>query len=208
MAWASSSSTSRRTPSTRGGAKLEKKIDKGVETRAFSAEQAAAMKANITFTSDYGALDGASFVIEAATEDLGLKRRIFADLERRAAPGALFASNSSHLEPERIFAELEDRSRAMVIHYFFPAERNPVVEVVPGADTDDSNVDWVMRFYEAIGKLPLRIGSRYGYAIDPIFEGLFQAAALCVSRRVSEARARSISSRARLSAWAWVRSPR
>ena len=44
------------------------------------------MKANISFTSDYGALDGASFVIEAATEDLELKRRIFADLEpaRRA----------------------------------------------------------------------------------------------------------------------------
>ncbi len=172
----------------KGRAKLEKKLDRGVETRAFSAEQAAAMKTNITFTSDYDALDGASFVIEAATEDLGLKRRIFADLERRAAPGALFASNSSHLEPERIFADLEDRSRSMVIHYFFPAERNPVVEVVPAADTDDSNVDWVMRFYEAIGKLPLRIGSRYGYAIDPIFEGLFQAAALCVEEGLGSTR--------------------
>ncbi len=172
----------------RGRAKLEKKIGKGVETRAFSAEQATAMKANITFTSDYGALNGASFVIEAATEDLDLKRRIFADLERRATPGALFASNSSHLEPERIFADLEDRSRSMVIHYFFPAERNPVVEVVPGADTDDTNVDWVMRFYEAVGKLPLRIGSRYGYAIDPIFEGLFQAAALCVEEGLGTTR--------------------
>ncbi|MFQ5844958.1 MAG: enoyl-CoA hydratase-related protein, partial [Planctomycetota bacterium] len=67
-----------------------------------------------------------------------------------------------------------------VTHYFFPAERNPVVEVVPGRDTAAAVTAWALRFYEAIGKIPIRVGSRYGYAIDPIFEGLFQAASLCV----------------------------
>jgi len=163
-----------------GRKKLDRKVDKGVESGAFTPEQGAAMKAGVRFTSDYAALDGASFVIEAASEDLGLKRRIFAELEKRAAPDAILASNSSHLEPERIFAELGDPSRSLVIHYFFPAERNPLVEVVPGAATDEPLVAWLLRFYERIGKVPLRIGSRYGYAIDPIFEGLFQAAALAV----------------------------
>jgi 3-hydroxyacyl-CoA dehydrogenase len=62
----------------------------------------------------------------------------------------------------------------------FPAERNVLVEVVPGRDTDPKVADFCMRFYEQIGKVPIRVKSRYGYAVDPVFEGIFQAAALIV----------------------------
>jgi enoyl-CoA hydratase/3-hydroxyacyl-CoA dehydrogenase len=163
-----------------GRAKLVKKIGKGVETKAFKPDQAEAMKMNVTFTEDYQELRGSSLVIEAASEDEGLKRRIFAHVEELAAPDAILASNSSHLEPERIFSESKDASRALVIHYFFPAERNPLVEIVPGAKTDRAVVEWLLDFYEAIGKVPIRVKSRYGYAVDPVFEGNFQAAVLCV----------------------------
>jgi enoyl-CoA hydratase/3-hydroxyacyl-CoA dehydrogenase len=171
-----------------GRAKLAKKIDRGVETGAFTPEQGASMKANVTFTEDYGSLQDANFVIEAATEDLEVKRRIFSQLENLAARDAILASNSSHLEPESIFEELRDPSRASVVHYFFPAERNPLVEVVPGEGTAESVVSWLLDFYEAIGKVPIRVESRYGYAIDPIFEGLFQAAALAVEEDLGTTR--------------------
>ena len=163
-----------------GRAKLDKKVDKGVETKAFSPEQGAAMKSNVVFTEDYEALRNADLVIEAATEDLDLKQRIFGQVENLAAPDGVLASNSSHLEPERIFEKSRAAERALVTHYFFPAERNPLVEVVPSDKTDGAIVDWLLAFYEAIGKVPIRVASRYGYAIDPIFEGLFQAAALAV----------------------------
>lgn len=163
-----------------GRAKLAKKIDKGVETKAFKPDQAEAMKANVTFTEDYEALRASSLVIEAVSEDEGLKRRILAHVEELAAPDAILASNSSHLEPERIFETAKDPSRALVIHYFFPAERNPAVEIVPGAKTDEGLVRWLLDFYEAIGKVPIRVKSRYGYAVDPIFEALIQSAVLCV----------------------------
>lgn len=164
----------------RGKKKLEKKVGKGVETGAFREDRARAMVDNVTFTADYSALAGASFVIEAATENAELKGKIFAQLEDLCPEAAIFASNSSHLEPEVIFASAKHKSRTMVNHFFFPAERNPMVEVVPGEATDLALADWVARMYEAIGKVPIVVGSRYGYAIDPIFEGLFQAAALCV----------------------------
>ena len=93
-----------------GRAKLAKKIDKGVETKAFKPDQAEAMKANVTFTEDYEALRASSLVIEAASEDEGLKRRILAHVEELAAPDAILASNSSHLEPERIFETAKDPS--------------------------------------------------------------------------------------------------
>ncbi len=163
-----------------GLARTLKKIDKGTETAAWKPAQAEAMKAALSFTSDYAQIAGAGLVVEAATEEEGLKGRIFRQVEGLVAKDAILLSNSSHLEPERIFAALQDQGRTAVAHYFFPAERNPVVEVVSSPQTDRQLSRWLMRFYEAIGKIPIAVKSRYGYAADPIFEGIFQAACLCV----------------------------
>ena len=164
----------------RGQARLHKKVDRGNKSGAFKDDHAAAMKSSVTFTTDYSALEGASLVLEAATEDVGIKRKIFAQLESLLGPDVILASNSSHLEPEVIGAEMSHKDRGLVIHYFFPAERNYMVEVVPGPDTNPEVTAWTMAFYETIGKVPVQVKSRYGYAVDPIFEGVFLAAALCV----------------------------
>ncbi|MHC4599294.1 MAG: 3-hydroxyacyl-CoA dehydrogenase/enoyl-CoA hydratase family protein [Planctomycetota bacterium] len=164
-----------------GQKKLHKKIDKGVAAGAFKPDQGEAIKSNTLFTSDDSALSGADLIIEAATEDLEIKRKIFARLEEICAEGAILASNSSHMSPEVIFAETKDKSRALVIHYFFPAERNLIVEIVPGTDTVPEVTTFLMRFYEQIGKVPLHVRkSRFGFAVDPVFEGLFQAVGLLV----------------------------
>jgi enoyl-CoA hydratase/3-hydroxyacyl-CoA dehydrogenase len=160
-----------------GSARLVKKVDRGVQSGAFSPEQGEAMKQSVTFTGDYAALAGAGLVVEAATEDEGIKSRIFGTLEKTCAADAVLVSNSSHMEPEVVAGALLDRGRSAVVHYFFPAERNPVVEIVPGKDTDPALTQWLMRFYERIGKVPIRVKSRYGYAVDPVFEGIFHAAA-------------------------------
>lgn len=164
----------------RGEAQVTKKVKKGVETKAFRPEAAEGMLKNLTFTKDYQQLAGADFIVEAATEDLALKRKIFASLAEICGDDAILASNSSHLEPDVIFEELRKPERALVIHYFFPAERNRALEIVPSDRTDPSLVRFLLDLYVEIGKVPIQVKSRYGYAIDPIFEGLFQAAALLV----------------------------
>ncbi|MEJ2717669.1 MAG: 3-hydroxyacyl-CoA dehydrogenase NAD-binding domain-containing protein [Deltaproteobacteria bacterium] len=65
----------------KGKAKLFKKVDKGGEKGVFKPAQVEGMKSHVTFTSDYGQLKGANVVVEAATEDLPLKRRIFKQVE-------------------------------------------------------------------------------------------------------------------------------
>jgi enoyl-CoA hydratase / 3-hydroxyacyl-CoA dehydrogenase len=164
----------------KGKAKLFKKVDKGAEKGAFKPHEVEGMKSHVTFTSDYNQLKGADLVIEAATEDLPLKRRIFKQVEDLVTPHAILASNSSHLEPERIFEELAHKGRALCTHYFFPAERNPALEIIAAKDTEPTTTEFVMRFYEFIGKIPIRVGSRYGYAVDPVFEGLMVACIQCV----------------------------
>jgi len=167
-----------------GEARVKGKLSRGVKTGAFRKEEVEAMVANISWTADYSQLSGADLVVEAATEDKAIKSKIFAQLEKICPETAIFASNSSHLEPEVIFAGVKNKKRCLVIHYFFPAERSIIVEVVPGKDTEPGVADFVMKFYEQIGKAPIKVKSRYGYAIDPIFEGIFLTAALLVEKGV------------------------
>lgn len=165
-----------------GEVRVKGKIGRGVKTRTFKPDEADAMTANISWTTDYSQLSGADLVIEAATEDKRIKQKIFSELERTCPETAIFASNSSHMEPEVIFEQVGKKQRCLVIHYFFPAERSIIVEVVPGKDTSPEVTDFIMKFYEQIGKAPIKVKSRFGYAIDPIFEGIFIAAILMVEK--------------------------
>jgi enoyl-CoA hydratase/3-hydroxyacyl-CoA dehydrogenase len=166
----------------RGRAKVAQKIGKTRESGVWSGAAAEAVGAALEFTDDYERLRGADFVIEAATENLDVKRRIFARVAELAGADAVLASNSSHIEPDLLFDGLpaSARRRALVAHYFFPADRNPVVEIVSSRETQPELAEHVIAFYESIGKLPVAVAGRYGYAVNPIFEGLFLAAALAV----------------------------
>jgi enoyl-CoA hydratase/3-hydroxyacyl-CoA dehydrogenase len=166
----------------RGRTRIAEKLAKGTERGEWSAEAAAAIGGLLHFTDDYEALRGASLIIEAATENLPIKRAIFTRLAALCGPQTILASNSSHIAPDDIFTELTApmRARALVAHYFFPADRNVVVELVSGRETSPGLIDALVTLYEAIGKLPVRVGGRYGFAVNPIFEGLVLAAILAV----------------------------
>lgn len=165
-----------------GSKKAESKMAKAAEKGIFKKDAADAIFKNMLFSNDYGQLADADFIVEAAFEREDIKHKIFEQCQTACPKTAIFASNSSHMEPEVIFKKMEDKRRCLVIHYFFPAERNILLEIVPGKETDPALTEYLMKFYEFIGKAPILEKSRYGYAVDPIFEGVFEAAALTVQK--------------------------
>ena len=165
-----------------GSNKAESKMVKAAEKGILKKEVADAIFKNMLFTSDYGKIADADFVIEAAFEREDVKLKIFDQCQAACPKTAIFASNSSHMEPEVIFKNMKDKTRCLVIHYFFPAERNILVEIVPAKETDPGLTEYLMKLYEFTGKAPIKVKSRYGYAVDPIFEGLFEATALTVEK--------------------------
>ncbi len=165
-----------------GSKKAESKMAKAVEKKIFKKEEADAIFRNMLFTTDYGKLNDADLVIEAAFERLDVKNKIFDQCQESCPKTAILASNSSHMAPEEIFQKMKDKGRSLVIHYFFPAERNILVEIVPEKDTDPALVEYLMKLYEFIGKAPIRVKSRFGFAVNPFFEGIFLAAALAVEK--------------------------
>ena len=165
-----------------GSKKTESKVNKAIEKKIYKKEEGDALFRNILFTTDYGKLSDADLVIEAAFERPDVKHKIFAQLEETCPKTAILASNSSHIPPEEIFPKIKDKARCLVLHYFFPAERNILLEIVPMKETDLALVEYSMKLYEFIGKAPIRVGSRFGFAVNPFFEGIFLAAALLAEK--------------------------
>lgn len=169
-----------------GRERISQKLYRGGESGVFRPLDIETIEKNMSFTLDKSLLVGCDFVLEAVNEDLALKQSVFEELERIVQPQAVLASTTSHLEPERIFERLKRPERALVHHFFFPAERNPLIEIVAGVKAS-AVTDWCCRFYEALGKVPIRVKGRYGYAVNPIFEGLFLAAMLIEQKGYSPA---------------------
>ncbi|MEZ5618778.1 MAG: 3-hydroxyacyl-CoA dehydrogenase NAD-binding domain-containing protein [Rhodocyclaceae bacterium] len=155
---------------------------KAVAKGKMSERHAAAVTANIGGTLDYAQLADCDWVIEAATENLALKRRIFAQVESVVSPEALITSNTSSLPAARIFAELKHKARATVTHFFAPAWRNPAVEVIAWEQTDPAVVDYLRWLFCATGKVPLVTADAVCFMLDRIFDNWCNEAALLLER--------------------------
>jgi len=155
---------------------------KAVAKGKMSEPQAAAVVANIGGTTDYALLADCDWVIEAATENMALKRRIFAQVESVVRPDALITSNTSSLPAGRIFAELKHPGRATVTHFFAPAWRNPAVEVIAWEKTDQAVVAYLRWLFCLTGKVPLVTADAVCFMLDRIFDNWCNEAALLLDR--------------------------
>ena len=151
---------------------------KAVKRGKMSVAQAKAVTHDIAGSTDYGEMADCDWVIEAATENLALKRRIFAQVEDVVATDTLITSNTSSLPAGRIFSELKRPSRATVTHFFAPAWRNPVVEVVDWEKTDPEVIDYLRWLFCKTGKVPLVTADAACFMLDRVFDNWCNESAL------------------------------
>ena len=164
-------------------ARLRDYAAKAVARGKMTQVNAEATLAGLSGSTSYDeALREADWVIEAATEDLPLKRRIFAEVEKRVSPRAVITSNTSSLPAARLFAELAHPERATVTHFFAPAWRNPVVEVIDWPRAERALIAALRRLFAATGKLPLVTADVACFMLDRIFDNWCNEAALLLER--------------------------
>ncbi len=118
----------------------------------------------------------ADVIIEAIVERLDVKQALFRDLETRIKPGAVLATNTSSLSLEDIAAPLADPGRLVGLHFFNPVAQLPLVEVVRGAATRESEVKKAAAFVTAIQKLPLVVKSCPGFLVNRVLAPYMMAA--------------------------------
>jgi len=163
-------------------ARLHGYAEKAVARGKMRPAQAQDVTRGLTGTTDYDAIRGSDWVIEAATERLDLKRRIFADVEARVADDAIVTSNTSSLPAAWIFRDLRVPSRATVTHFFAPAWRNPAVEVIDWPLAAADLVDHLRAVFCLTGKVPLVTRDVPCFMLDRIFDNWCNDAALLLDR--------------------------
>ncbi|RLP91731.1 3-hydroxyacyl-CoA dehydrogenase NAD-binding domain-containing protein [Micromonospora sp. CV4] len=115
-------------------------IEKAVTKGRMDKGTAAKLYGLVSGTVDKSAFADADFVIEAVFEDLGVKKQVWAELEKIVSPEAVLATNTSSLSITEMAAELEHPERVVGFHFFNPVAVLPLLEIVRGARTDDATL--------------------------------------------------------------------
>ena len=127
----------------------------------------------------------ADVLIEAIFENVDAKRALFADLEARARPDALLATNTSSIPLEDIALALATPARLIGLHFFNPVARMMLVEVVAGRDSDPALVARGAAFVRAIDKLPLPVRSAPGFLVNRVLAPYLMTAMRCVDEGIA-----------------------
>jgi 3-hydroxyacyl-CoA dehydrogenase/enoyl-CoA hydratase/3-hydroxybutyryl-CoA epimerase len=127
----------------------------------------------------------ADVIIEAIFENLEVKQSLFKDIEARAKPDAVIATNTSSLKLEDIGAVLHNPARLVGIHFFNPVPKMPLVEVVSAADTDQEAARRAAAFVRKIDKLPLPVKSAPGFLVNAVLGPYLLEAMRCVDEGIS-----------------------
>ncbi|GAA0261341.1 3-hydroxyacyl-CoA dehydrogenase NAD-binding domain-containing protein [Saccharothrix mutabilis subsp. mutabilis] len=115
-------------------------IDKLLGKGRVSQDKANRLKALVSGSLDKAAFADADFVIEAVFEDLGVKQKVFAEVEEHVSPEAVLATNTSSLSITDMAAGLKHPERVVGFHFFNPVAVMPLLEIVRAARTDDATL--------------------------------------------------------------------
>ncbi|GMU47862.1 MAG: 3-hydroxyacyl-CoA dehydrogenase [Candidatus Desulfobacillus denitrificans] len=153
----------------KGKAYSAKLLEKRVAKSQLPQDGAAAVLARIKPTADYADLAGCELVVEAVFEDCALKADVTKKTEAVIAADAIFASNTSTL-PITGLAEASARPANFIgLHFFSPADKMPLVEIIMGKQTSQQTLARSMDFVRAIGKTPIVVNDARGFYTSRVF---------------------------------------
>ena len=154
------------------GEKARERIDhylsRGVEKSRLTQKEKDAALDRLTLVTELADLGSCQLVIEAAFEDLEVKRELFGELERSVEPEAILATNTSALSVTEIAAATTSPERVVGMHFFNPAPVLPLVEVIRTAHTSDEVFHTAYAFAERIGKEPVACNDTPGFIVNRI----------------------------------------
>src|SRR5881409_353165 len=144
--------------------KIDALLAGGMKRGKLTVQDAAAIRGRVRTEPDLGsAAADAAVVIEAVVERLDVKRRLFAELERRAPPDALLATNTSSLSVAEIAAGLGSPKRCLGLHFFNPVHVMKLLEVVTHRGNDRDTIDRALAFARLLGKEPIVVKDSPGF---------------------------------------------
>ncbi|MDE3074145.1 MAG: enoyl-CoA hydratase/isomerase family protein, partial [Chloroflexota bacterium] len=162
----------------RGLASVNQLLDGAARTGRWSRREVDSMRARVTATVAYEGFGSAELIIEAAFEELELKRRILTEIEQRASARAVIASNTSAIPISSIAVSAGRPGQVVGMHFFSPVHRMQLVEVVRPPRAEDWAVDTVVAAARNLGKTVIVVNDGPGFYTSRVVGQMMNEAAL------------------------------
>jgi 3-hydroxybutyryl-CoA dehydrogenase len=150
----------------KGKGGIEKSLAKFVEKGKLAADAQDATLKRLAFTTTTADLKGCDVVIEAVTEDLGVKNALWKELDALCGPATIFASNTSSLTIAAMAAATKRPDRFVGLHFFNPVPLMPLVEVVRTVTTSEETFKRAFAFAKTLGKEAVAAKDNSGFIVN------------------------------------------
>jgi len=169
----------------RGLGAIDKSLQRDVDKERLKAEEKEAILSRIVATTDIADLARASFVVEAVTENLEVKREVFRALDEAVQPDAVLASNTSSISITRLGAVTRRPEKVIGMHFMNPVPVMKLVEVIRGAATSDETWERTRALTERLGKTALECNDSPGFVSNRVLMPMINEAAFALYEGVA-----------------------
>lgn len=166
---------------------IEKRLNRQVEKERIDAATRDEILSRITPTGELHDLKDVDVVVEAALEDLEVKKELFATLGTICSKDCILGTNTSALSITAIAAQVPEPERVIGIHFFNPATVMKLVEVVRTPFTSQACLDKVNSFVESLGKTPVLVEESPGFVVNRLLIPMINEAVFLLSEGVASA---------------------
>ena len=172
-----------------GRVTIAKNIERQVKKGIIPPESQVEVLSRIDLSMDLDSAADASLVIEAASEDSGLKFRIFTDLDRVTKPAAILATNTSSISITEIARRTSRPDKVVGMHFMNPVPMMKLVEIIRGLATSDATTEYVTALSSRLGKTPVEVNDFPGFVSNRVLMPMINEAVFCLMEGVGEAAA-------------------
>jgi 3-hydroxybutyryl-CoA dehydrogenase len=152
----------------KGLSALTANLDRQLRKETITAAEKQGALARISLSTDYAALNGAELVIEAATENLELKKRILKRIDDTVSDDCVIATNTSSLSITELAAVVNHPARFIGLHFFNPVPMMALLEVIRGLQTSDATHALALKLADHIGKSAVTARNSPGFVVNRI----------------------------------------
>ena len=171
----------------RGLVTVSTSLDRLVKKDKLTAQGKAEALARIQTSTDYAALKPVQLVIEAATENEALKRKILAQLDALLPAETLVATNTSSISITQLAASTQRPDRFIGMHFFNPVPMMALVEIIRGLQTSNATHDAVHALAQRLGKAPITVKNAPGFVVNRILVPMINEAFFVLSEGLASA---------------------
>ena len=171
----------------RGMKTVDSSLTRIVQKQKMTDVDKAAALGRIKTSTEMSAMKDCDLLIEAATENVDIKLKLFAQIEAVAKPGAIIASNTSSISITKLAAATKRPAQVIGMHFFNPVPVMALVELIRGLETSDETTAAVEEVSKKIGKSPIKVRNSPGFAVNRILIPMLNEAIFAFSEGIATA---------------------